>query len=95
MPTIPKEWRVEDVQVFPSAFGPSVEMAVTGEKNLRLSLFAVRPGSFSVQPVTLVKQGDVQASYWQIGDVAYALVSSTPDGGLLKDEAESLSRSLY
>lgn len=95
MPDIPKDWTVSDVQIFPSAFGPSVEMAISRGEHSRLSLFAVRPGSFNVQPVSLLKEGDVQASYWQIGDVAYALVSNDESASKLKDEAESLARSLY
>lgn len=95
MPEIPDGWKVEDVQVFPSAFGPSVEMAISHGKDVRLSLFAVRPGSFNVQPVSLVKKDAVEASYWQIGEVAYALVSDTQNAAQLKTEAESLARSLY
>lgn len=95
MPGIPKDWRVSDVQVFPSAFGPSVEMAIVRDNDIRLSLFAVRPGSFAVLPVSLVRQEQVQASYWQIGDVAYALVSGTEDAVNLRVEAEQLARTLY
>ncbi len=32
IPQIPKEWKVSDVQIFPSAFGPSVEMSLTDEE---------------------------------------------------------------
>lgn len=95
MPEIPKDWTVSDVQVFPSAFGPSVEMAITRDSHIRLSLFAVRPGSFAVMPVAIARQGEVQASYWQIGDVAYALVSNAEDAVNLKGEAERLALSLY
>lgn len=95
MPQIPKGWVVSDVQIFPSAFGPSVEMSVTDESQVKLSLFAVRPGFFAVQPVTLARDGAVDASYWQIGEVAYALVSERQDASRLKTEAEQLARSLY
>ena len=37
---------------------------------------------------------DAEAAWWQIGDVAYAVVSSTPETGLA-DEAELLKNSLY
>lgn len=95
MPEIPADWQVKDVQIFPSAFGPSVEVTILREGRERLSLFAVRPGSFAVQQALLTKAGDVQASYWQIGDVAYALVSDTENADQLKAEAVSLADTLY
>jgi anti-sigma factor RsiW len=76
MPQLPKDWTVADVQIYPSRFGPSVEMAIrTGDLGL-LSLFAVRPGSFDVVQPTLAPSGDVSAAYFQIGEVAYVLVAS-------------------
>ncbi|WP_137136831.1 anti-sigma factor [Rhizobium sp. FKY42] len=95
MPQIPKEWKVSDVQIFPSAFGPSVEMSLTDAEQKKLSLFAVRPGFFAVQEVMQAREGEVSASYWQIGEVAYALVSERQSAPRLKDEAERLARSLY
>lgn len=95
MPPIPKGWKVADVQIFPSAFGPSVEVALTDDAKNRLSLFAVRPGYFAVKPVTQAREGGLEASYWQIGEVAYALVSERQNAPRLNDEAERLARSLY
>lgn len=94
MPDLPKDWKVDDVQIFPSEFGPSVEMAVQQADGKRLSLFAVRPGAFEVQSVNHITLDKTEAAYWQIGDVAYALVAG--DGGLNLDKAaEGLARSLY
>ena len=95
MPEIPKGWSVVDVQVYPSAFGPSVEMVVEPEDGDRLSLFAVRPGNFNVQRVLEFSKNGVNASYWQIGDVAYALVANGHDAGKLSDAAARLARTLY
>ena len=75
MPQLPADWYVTDVQVFPSKFGPSVEMAIRTNDFDMLSLFAVRPGSFDVVRASSVHKDDVTAAYWQIGDVAYALVA--------------------
>lgn len=94
MPELPKGWKVSDVQIFPSAFGPSVEMAIQEANGKQLSLFAVRPGAFAVQPVGHLALDNTEAAYWQIGEVAYALVAG--DGGLNLDRAaEGLARSLY
>jgi anti-sigma factor RsiW len=94
MPELPQSWKVLDVQVFPSDFGPSVEASVRTQDGLMLSLFAVRPGQFAVEPVTDLDLSDAEAAWWQIGDVAYAVVSGTPGTGLA-DEAELLKNSLY
>jgi anti-sigma factor RsiW len=94
VPKLPPGWTVADVQLFPSQYGPSVELAVrTGEFG-DLSLFAVRPGGFAVQPVAMALRGDVNAAYWQIGDVAYALVGGA-DGPALGRAAEEVSRLIY
>lgn len=94
MPALPKGWKVIDVQVFPSDFGPSVEARVSTDAETLVSLFAVRPGHFAVEPVKDVNFAGAEAAWWQLGEVAYALVSSVPDTGLT-DEAELLQKSLY
>ncbi|MFS2151279.1 anti-sigma factor family protein [Rhizobium sp. Rhizsp42] len=93
MPQLPRDWTISDVQIFPSEFGPSVEMSITAEKK-QLSLFAVRPGVFSVQSVNHIALDGAEAAYWQIGDVAYALV--TADRSISLDQAaDGLARTLY
>ena len=95
MPTLPARWTIEDVQVFPSPFGPSVETAVeTGEFG-RLSLFAVRPGTFDVIAPTVTGETDVVAAYWQVGDVAYALVAKAADRVALAKAADRLAATLH
>ncbi|MBB3963119.1 anti-sigma factor family protein [Rhizobium metallidurans] len=93
MPQLPSDWTISDVQIFPSEFGPSVEMSIVAD-NKQLSLFAVRPGVFSVQSVNHIGLNGAEASYWQIGDVAYALV--TADRSITLDQAaDRLARTLY
>ncbi|MFN4208692.1 MAG: anti-sigma factor family protein [Agrobacterium albertimagni] len=95
LPAMPAEWSVRDAQVFPSTFGPSVELEVEPQSGERLSLFAVRPGNFSVQQVLLKQEGQTNAAYWQIGDVAYALISETENADKLAEQARKLARTLY
>ncbi len=95
LPDLPKGWSVVDTQVFPSAYGPSVELVLEPKKDERLSLFAVRPGSFGVQHVLLFHADNARAAYWQIGDVAYALVSESRKADDLAETARDLSRTLY
>jgi len=94
MPALPKGWMVRDVQIYPSRFGPSVEMAIDTQDLGRLSLFAVRPGTFDVVQPTLVPAGDVASAYFQIGEVAYALVASG-DADDLRRAARRLAATLY
>lgn len=94
MPDLPSDWRVVDVEVFPSDFGPSVETAMLTEDGKRMSLFAVRPGHFAVDPVQSTTFSDTEAAWWQIGEVAYAVVSSERGTGL-PAKAERLKSTLY
>ena len=95
LPAMPTEWSVRDAQVFPSTYGPSVELEVEPQSGERLSLFAVRPGNFSVQQVLLKQDGQTNAAYWQIGEVAYALISETENADKLAEQARKLARTLY
>ena len=95
LPDMPEGWGVIDAQVYPSAYGPSVELELEPEKGERLSLFAVRPGSFAVQQVLLFHADNARAAYWQIGDVAYALVSESRKADDLAGTARDLLRTLY
>ncbi|MEZ2126441.1 MULTISPECIES: anti-sigma factor [unclassified Sinorhizobium] len=94
MPELPKNWTASDVQIYPSDFGPSVEMAISADNGERLSLFAVRPGTFAVQSVHHLAVSGVEAAYWQIGDVAYALIA-TGNKTNLDEAAGRLARTLY
>jgi anti-sigma factor RsiW len=58
------------------------------------SLFAVRPGRFDVIPPTLAHKDGFTVSYWQVGEVAYALVAKA-DSRELDDAAAGLAASLY
>ena len=95
MPQAPRGWTVRDVQVFPSPFGPSVEIALDAQAEGRMSLFGVRPGSFEVTKPRTAVSGDLAAAYWQQGPVAYALVGPAASRADLGDAAERLARSLY
>ncbi|MBZ9896643.1 MULTISPECIES: anti-sigma factor [unclassified Mesorhizobium] len=94
MPSLPKDWKVRDVQVYPSRFGPSVEMAVETKEMGLVSLFAIRPGTFDVIKPTVAPSGDISSAYFQIGEVAYAVVAQSQVRDLDR-AAETLARTLY
>lgn len=95
LPVLPDGWRVGDVQVFPSTFGPSVEMTLTAPGGESLSLYAVRPGVFDVVEARLGPGAEADTAYWQIGEIAYALISTGVDRSRLGQWAGQLSRTLY
>ncbi|MEI9413033.1 anti-sigma factor [Mesorhizobium salmacidum] len=94
MPSLPKDWKVRDVQIYPSRFGPSVEIAVETKEMGLVSLFAIRPGTFDVVKPTVAPSGDISSAYFQIGDVAYAVVAKSGVHDLDRT-AETLARTLY
>ncbi|MDW6025346.1 anti-sigma factor [Mesorhizobium sp. BAC0120] len=94
MPKLPKDWKVSDVQIYPSQFGPSVEMTASSEGLGLVSLFAVRPGTFDVVKPTIGPAADISSAYFQIGEVAYVLVARG-DVHDLDRTAERLSDTLY
>ncbi|WP_088348144.1 MULTISPECIES: anti-sigma factor [Rhodomicrobium] len=94
VPNLPEGWDLLDVQIFPSSAGPSVEMAIRADGLGTLSLFAVRPGQFNVMPAKQASTDEVTAVYWQIGDVAYALVGAA-EAPALNQAAAKLARTLY
>jgi anti-sigma factor RsiW len=94
MPSLPKDWKVRDVQIYPSRFGPSVEMALDTKDMGLVSLFAIRPGTFDVVKPTVAPSGDISSAYFQIGEVAYAVVAKSGVHDLDR-AAETLARTLY
>lgn len=94
MPRLPDDWKIRDVQVYPSRFGPSVEMALETKELGLVSLFAIRPGTFDVVKPAVAPSGDISSAYFQIGEVAYAVVGRS-DAGNLDRAAEKLAQTLY
>ncbi|WP_210259491.1 anti-sigma factor [Devosia sp. 1635] len=93
-PELPADWTVTDVQVFPSQFGPSIEMTIDAVGYGTLSLFAARPGGFAVSPVSTLEMDDLSGAHWQLGEVAYALLGERrPEG--LGQPAVTLAETLY
>lgn len=93
LPALPAEWRIADLQVFPSRSGHSVEVAVEAGRLGRLSLFAARAGTFAVITPTVARSERATAVYWQTGTNVYALTGEAPEAGLQR-EAVKLADSL-
>ncbi|MGA0595180.1 anti-sigma factor family protein [Enterovirga sp. CN4-39] len=94
LPTMPQEWRVADVQVFPSRLGHSVEVALDAGGMGRVSLFAARAPSFGVIPTTLARSDTGATAYWQSGELVYALTGPLEAEQAIERAAGRLSKSL-
>jgi len=94
MPTLPADWAVTDVQVYPSRFGPSVEMAIDAGELGRASIFAARPGGFDVHAPTVESHEGITLGHWQIGEIAYVLVGTSEPSTILS-AAQQLADTLY
>lgn len=94
MPSLPADWVVTDVQVYPSRFGPSVEMAIDAGTVGRASIFAARTGDFDVVKPTIAQHGDATFAYWQMDEIAYVLVGKADPSQILT-VAQDLATSLY
>lgn len=94
MPTLPEGWTVDDVAVASSRFGPSVKLTLSNSEVGPAVLMAVRPGAFDVQPPSLSREDGMVAAYWQIGEVAYALVARA-ETQTMEKVAGQMARTLY
>jgi anti-sigma factor RsiW len=83
MPELPPEWRVRDVQVFPSSAGLGVEIALEAENLGPLSIFAARAGEWDMTNEPVVsRQDDAGVVYWRQGPWAYAVTGEVPEAEL-------------
>ncbi len=82
LPSLPKDWRVVDVQVFPSRDGHSVEMVIETKNLGRLSLFAAHVSAFHVIAPTTARFDTASAVYWQTGQLAYALTGTASENAM-------------
>jgi anti-sigma factor RsiW len=82
MPSLPAEWRVTDVQLFPSQAGHSVEVALDAEALGRISLFAARTSTFGVIAPTVARFAASRTVYWQSGPFVYALTGTASESAL-------------
>ena len=84
MPSLPGGWEVANVQIFPSTFGPSVEIVIRTEALGTASLFAVRPGKFKVASVMFTHKDDFNAKLKKLGEDAAAAETKVVDEASFK-----------
>jgi anti-sigma factor RsiW len=76
IPALPSDWAVNDVQVFPSQEGGSVEASINAASLGRISMFAARVDTDRLQPPAMAKHDAETTVYWQKGHEAIALTTT-------------------
>ncbi|WP_202444763.1 anti-sigma factor family protein [Schauerella aestuarii] len=85
MPALPEQWRIRDVQVFPSRGGPGVETVVDADAFGAVSVFAARGASPAIaQGLTTSRKDDETIVHWQQGEWAYAVTGALSDTDLMR-----------
>lgn len=93
IPALPEGWRLQDVQVYPSPFGPSIEIAVSTADNGLLSIYAVRVDETRTMTPIPRDSARLNSAVFQIDNTAYVLVGQTAPAPL-DDEAGEIFRRL-
>lgn len=91
LPALPADWRVTDVQLFPTDQGPALLVAVTAGDGQRMSLFALKSRSDAPKRPSAVREGLQSVAYWRRNDMSYALTGEA-DPGAIDARAETLVR---
>jgi len=91
LPQVPADWKVTDVQLFPTERGPALVMALKTEEGDHLSLFATRGREGAPEQPDAVREGEHSVAYWRRGDMSYALVGDS-NTAAIDARAEALAR---
>lgn len=91
VPSLPDDWRVIDVQVYPTDAGPSINLSVETPAGQRLNLFVVRADTDAASgtPELAARNGEI-AAFWERGESAYVL-SGDASGDTLLSLAKALA----
>lgn len=72
LPHLPRDWRIVDVQVYPTDDGPSLNLVVETPQRRRLDLFAIRAPD-GVRAPELARRGKEIVAFWRRDNSAYVL----------------------
>lgn len=88
MPELPNGWQVDDAQLYPSTYGPLIQVYLRTPKGEPISLVAMRMDTRAGRTPLLEDRAGERVAYWEEGDSAFALVSQLPASRLLALAAE-------
>ena len=84
LPDLPRDWRVTDVQLFPTPDSPAIAMSLETPRGERLSFFADRAETPAEgKPLIERRAADVIA-YWEAGNMAYALTGQAAPARIME-----------
>lgn len=72
LPHLPRDWRIVDVQVYPTDDGPSVNLVLETSQRRRLDLFAIRAPQ-GVRAPELARRGQETVAFWRGDNSAFVL----------------------
>ncbi len=79
MPNLKQDWKLSDVQLYPSHAGSSIEATLQAGELGQLSLFATRTERMhSIEPTVSRSQSETTV-YWQRGSTFYAVTGKRPE----------------
>lgn len=73
LPQMPVQWRLVDVQLYPSEEGPSISLLFETEAGREVNLFAVRANTAAHSRPALAMRAGRHAAYWEREGTAYVL----------------------
>jgi anti-sigma factor RsiW len=83
MPRFPASWRLTDVQVYPAAAGPIVQVAALTDRGEAISFVAMHGDTAAGRTPILTSRKGNQVAYWEEGGLAYGIVGVIPAKRLL------------
>jgi predicted O-methyltransferase YrrM len=84
LPPLPGNWRITDVQLFPTPDSPAIAMALETPRGEHLSFFADRAETpAEAKPLLERRDADVIA-YWEVGNMAYALTGQAAPARIME-----------
>lgn len=76
LPVLPADWKITDVQIYPSDDGPALQLMIRTSSSQDISVFAVKDQSRSSTEPTLIRSGEASVAYWRRAGIAYAVTGA-------------------
>ena len=77
LPSFPRNWRVTDVQLFPTPDSPAIAISIVTPEGEQLSFFADKAETPAETHPLIARRATDIIAYWEAGDMAYALTGRT------------------
>ncbi|ACL59351.1 anti-sigma factor family protein [Methylobacterium nodulans] len=82
LPDLPQDWRVRDLQIFPTRSGAGVEVAIDAAALGPVALFATRTEDGEALAPEVTRSAEAVTVYWKAGHTAFALSGGADEPAL-------------